>query len=130
MSCFRCFRQRKRRVKLMFVGLDGAGKSTLLQTIVGDPEDFEPTVPTVGFHNVVLPSKRAFVPGFQVEVFDLGGGKRIRGIWQAYVSDVHAVVFVVDAADTARLDEARTGLYFPFTTFRRLWYQLRSHKYW
>ena len=52
MSCFRCFRQRKRRVKLMFVGLDGAGKSTLLQTIVGDPEDFEPTVPTVGFHNV------------------------------------------------------------------------------
>ena len=53
MGCFSCLGGKSaRRVRLMFVGLDGAGKSTLLQTIAGDPE--EPTVPTVGFHNVTL----------------------------------------------------------------------------
>ena len=92
-----------RRVRLMFVGLDGAGKSTLLQTIARDPE--EPTVPTVGFHNVALRRERTFDSGFDVDVFDLGGGKRIRGIWKHYVADVHACVFVVDSADSKRAEE-------------------------
>ena len=81
MGCFSCLGGKSaRRVRLMFVGLDGAGKSTLLQTIAGDPE--EPTVPTVGFHNVTLRRERTFDSGFDVDVFDLGGGKRIRGIWK------------------------------------------------
>ena len=108
MSCFGCFGGKSNhRVRLMFVGLDGAGKSTLLQRIVGDPE--EPAVPTVGFHNVALPRNRtkSFTSGFDVDVFDLGGGKRIRGIWKAYVADVHACVFVVDSADTKRAEETR-----------------------
>ena len=99
MGCFSCLGGKSaRRVRLMFVGLDGAGKSTLLQTIAGDPE--EPTVPTVGFHNVALRRERTFDSGFDVDVFDLGGGKRIRGIWKHYVADVHACVFVVDSVDS------------------------------
>ena len=70
MGCFSCLGGKSaRRVRLMFVGLDGAGKSTLLQTIAGDPE--EPTVPTVGFHNVALRRERTFDSGFDVDVFDL-----------------------------------------------------------
>lgn len=109
MGCFSCLGGKSaRRVRLMFVGLDGAGKSTLLQTIAGDPE--EPTVPTVGFHNVTLRRERTFDSGFDVDVFDLGGGKRIRGIWKHYVADVHACVFVVDSADSKRAEEAREAL--------------------
>ena len=109
MGCFSCLGGKSaRRVRLMFVGLDGAGKSTLLQTIAGDPE--EPTVPTVGFHNVALRRERTFDSGFDVDVFDLGGGKRIRGIWKHYVADVHACVFVVDSADSKRAEEAREAL--------------------
>ena len=96
----------------MFVGLDGAGKSTLLQTLVG--EDDEPTVPTVGFDNVSLPAATAKQFGaaqFEIEVFDLGGGKRIRSIWYAYVADAFGVVFVVDSADVGKLDEAREVLH-------------------
>lgn len=84
----------------MLVGLDGAGKSTLLQAILGEP--FEKTMPTFGFNNASTSRD-----GFDVDLFDLGGGKRIRGIWKAYTADVHGCVFVVDAADEARFSESR-----------------------
>ena len=84
----------------MLVGLDGAGKSTLLQAILGEP--FEKTMPTFGFNNASTSRD-----GFDVDLFDLGGGKRIRGIWKAYTADVHGCVFVVDAANEARFSESR-----------------------
>ena len=80
--------------------MDGAGKSTLLQTILGaEPEK---TMPTFGFNNESM--SRA---GFDVDLFDLGGGKRIRGIWKAYMADVHGCIFVVDSAAEDRLHECR-----------------------
>ena len=68
----------------MLVGLDGAGKSTLLQAILGEP--CLKTMPTFGFSNASTSRD-----GFDVDLFDLGGGKRIRGIWKAYTADVHGV---------------------------------------
>lgn len=82
----------------VLVGLDGAGKSTLLQTLLG--QDPEPTMPTFGFNNESLTRG-----GFDVDVFDLGGGEKIRGIWKAYTADVHGCAFVVDSSDSHRLDE-------------------------
>ncbi|ACO61394.1 predicted protein, partial [Micromonas commoda] len=82
----------------VLVGLDGAGKSTLLQTLLG--QDPEPTMPTFGFNNESLTRG-----GFDVDVFDLGGGEKIRGIWKAYTADVHGCAFVVDSSDDSRLDE-------------------------
>ena len=32
---------------------------------------------------------------------------RMRSIWDKYYSDAHGVVFVIDAADVARIEEAR-----------------------
>ena len=82
------------------MGLDGAGKSTLLQTILGaEPEK---TMPTFGFNN-----ESTSRGGFDVDLFDLGGGKRIRGIWKAYMADVHGCIFVVDSAAEDRLAECR-----------------------
>ena len=62
--------------------MDGAGKSTLLQTLLGQAP--ESTMPTFGFNNESLTRG-----GFDVDVFDLGGGRKIRGIWKAYMADVH-----------------------------------------
>jgi hypothetical protein len=45
-----------------------------------------------------------------VEIFDLGGSKNVRRIWKAYFSEVHAVVYVVDATDKERFGEARIAL--------------------
>ena len=84
----------------VLVGLDGAGKSTLLQTILGDAP--EKTLPTFGFNN-----ESTHRAGFDIDLYDLGGGKRIRGIWKAYMADVHGCIFVVDSADEDRIAECR-----------------------
>ena len=48
---------------------------------------------------------------FNVTFYDLGGGARIRGVWPQYFADVHGVVYVVDAADESRMEEAATELH-------------------
>ncbi|XP_029374341.1 ADP-ribosylation factor-like protein 13B isoform X3 [Echeneis naucrates] len=82
------------------VGLDNAGKTATVRGIQGDnPND---VAPTVGFSKVDLKQGK-----FEVTIFDLGGGKRIRGIWKNYYSESHGVVFVVDSSDVQRIQETR-----------------------
>ena len=45
--------------------------------------------------------------GVSFKVFDLGGHAAVRKLWTDYMTDVDAVVFVVDSNDAARHDEAR-----------------------
>ncbi|KAG7249516.1 hypothetical protein CRUP_008728, partial [Coryphaenoides rupestris] len=47
---------------------------------------------------------------FQVTIFDLGGGRRIRAIWKNYYAEAHGVVFVVDSSDAARVPETRDAI--------------------
>ncbi|XP_069377548.1 ADP-ribosylation factor-like protein 13B isoform X2 [Paralichthys olivaceus] len=89
-----------RKVTLVMVGLDNAGKTATVRGIQGDnPHD---VAPTVGFSKVDLKQGK-----FEVTIFDLGGGKRIRGIWKNYYSESHGVVFVVDSSDVQRIQETR-----------------------
>lgn len=39
--------------------------------------------------------------------WDLGGAASLRGIWEKYYKDTHAIIFVVDAADADRFEEAK-----------------------
>ena len=55
-------------------------------------------------------------PGAPLRLFDVGGGEKIRGIWKCYYMEAHAAVFVVDASDPARFDEARTLLHEAYAT--------------
>ncbi|EJT46971.1 hypothetical protein A1Q2_02019 [Trichosporon asahii var. asahii CBS 8904] len=45
------------------------------------------------------------LPSTIMQFFDLGGQRDIRSIWPKYYDECHAVVFVVDASDQARLSE-------------------------
>nr|XP_040027078.1 ADP-ribosylation factor-like protein 13B isoform X2 [Gasterosteus aculeatus aculeatus] len=93
-------RECQRKVTLVMVGLDNAGKTATVRGIQGDnPQD---VAPTVGFSKVDLKQGK-----FEVTIFDLGGGKRIRGIWKNYYSESHGVVFVVDSSDVQRIQETR-----------------------
>ncbi|XP_042077385.1 ADP-ribosylation factor-like protein 13B isoform X1 [Haplochromis burtoni] len=93
-------RKCQRKVTLVMVGLDNAGKTATVRGIQGDnPRD---VAPTVGFSKVDLKQGK-----FEVTIFDLGGGKRIRGIWKNYYSESHGVVFVVDSSDVQRIQETR-----------------------
>ncbi|XP_045555563.1 ADP-ribosylation factor-like protein 13B isoform X1 [Salmo salar] len=94
------WRQPARKITLVMVGLDNAGKTATVRGIQGEsPED---VAPTVGFSKVDLKQGK-----FEVTIFDLGGGKRIRGIWKNYYSESYGVVFVVDSSDVQRIQETR-----------------------
>lgn len=94
------WREPARKVTLVMVGLDNAGKTATVRGIQGDnPQD---VAPTVGFSKVDLKQGK-----FEVTIFDLGGGKKIRGIWKNYYSESHGVVFVVDSSDIQRIQETR-----------------------
>ncbi|XP_014244409.1 ADP-ribosylation factor-like protein 13B isoform X2 [Cimex lectularius] len=93
----------RRKIVLLLVGLDNSGKTTAVKALSGDFVDS--TVPTVGFSVVKLPTR-----GYDVFIYDLGGGPQIRAIWNSYFHDVHGVIFVVDASDRSRLEESRSIL--------------------
>ncbi|NXJ05943.1 AR13B protein, partial [Odontophorus gujanensis] len=66
------------------------------------PED---VAPTVGFSKIDLKQGR-----FEVTIFDLGGGKRIRNIWRNYYAESYGVIFVVDSSDIERMEETKEAM--------------------
>ena len=88
----------------MLVGLDNAGKSTVLLALQGESTDNVTT--TWGFARETLAEGAC-----KLDVYDLGGGKNIRKIWERYYAEVHGVLFCVDAADKQRLQEAKGELH-------------------
>ncbi|KAL7410243.1 P-loop containing nucleoside triphosphate hydrolase protein [Mrakia frigida] len=97
---------RKETFSVIIIGLDNAGKTTMLEQIKHqyNPNTPSPDVtkiaPTVGqgVGKISLPSTI-------LQFWDLGGQRDIRSIWSKYYEECHAVVYVVDAADPARLEE-------------------------
>ena len=87
-------------VTVAVLGLDGAGKTSFLNALQGDAG--ARVRPTVGFK----PLSMALNEALQIKFYDIGGGKKIRGIWDKYYHDVHACIYMVDASDAARNDEA------------------------
>ena len=78
-------------IQLAVLGAGNAGKSSLLNMLQGK---FDPKIkPTLGFTPVAFNTEE-----FQVTFYDLGGGEKIRNIWDQYYHDVHAFIFVVDAS--------------------------------
>lgn len=102
-SCFRKKKSPKRKVTLLLVGLDNAGKTTAIKGIQGESQD--DVAPTVGFSSIELQ-----LDNFEITVYDLGGGRKIRSIWQNYYAEVHGIIFVIDASAEDRLSECQETL--------------------
>lgn len=94
----------KKNPHVLLLGLDSSGKSTLLyrlhQGVIMD------TSPTIGFNVVTLVlNKRS-----ALTVWDVGGQKSLRSNWRHYLEGSKALVFVVDASDRNRVEEAKMAL--------------------
>lgn len=86
--------------RILMVGLDNAGKTTILYTLsLG--ETVTKTVPTIGFNVQTVTHK-----DITMSVWDVGGQSKIRGLWHHYLKGTHAIIYVVDSADTERLNES------------------------
>eukprot|EP01035_Chromulina_nebulosa_P024542 gene24542-31962_t len=97
----------KPNVHVLIIGLDYAGKTTTLEKIKGKfgnnlhPIPPERIPPTIGMNLAKITYS-----GTQVVIWDLGGQIKMRNMWEKYYDDANAIVFVVDASDMSRLEEA------------------------
>lgn len=88
-------------IQIALLGIGGAGKTSWINTLQGD---FDSRIrPSNGFR----PITTMLGESTQIKFYDLGGGDRIRNIWSQYYHDVHAVIYVFDAAaDAATMEKA------------------------
>ncbi|KAK4149794.1 ADP-ribosylation factor family-domain-containing protein [Chaetomidium leptoderma] len=95
---------RLQRAKVLFLGLDNAGKSTLLQMV------------SRGRRGIVAPTLHPTLEEWTIgrvvfATLDLAGHQEARRLWRDYLHDTTAVVFIVDAKDPGRFDEAAAALH-------------------
>ncbi|EMP37601.1 ADP-ribosylation factor-like protein 3 [Chelonia mydas] len=64
-------------VRILLLGLDNAGKTTLLKQLAS--EDISHITPTQGFNIKSVQSQ-----GFKLNVWDIGGQRKIRPYWRNY----------------------------------------------
>ncbi|MBK5113231.1 MAG: GTP-binding protein [Candidatus Heimdallarchaeota archaeon] len=84
-----------------FVGIDNAGKTTIIDIFT--KHKISKTIPTVG---VNLEQVSFSEIDFDLSILDLGGQKSFRLLWVDYLNTVDMVLYVIDASDHERLDEA------------------------
>ncbi|XP_017313656.1 ADP-ribosylation factor-like protein 11 isoform X1 [Ictalurus punctatus] len=97
-------KQLKKVPNVVLMGLDSAGKSTLLYRLSRGA--IMSTSPTVGFNVVTLELKKTMI----LTVWDVGGQQCLRPNWRYYLEGCKALVFVVDASDRTRMEEAKMAL--------------------
>uniref|UniRef100_A0A1B6M9Y6 ADP-ribosylation factor-like protein 3 n=1 Tax=Graphocephala atropunctata TaxID=36148 RepID=A0A1B6M9Y6_9HEMI len=87
-----------KELRILLLGLDNAGKTTLLKKLAS--EDVTHITPTQGFN-----IKSVQCDGFKLNVWDIGGQRKIRPYWRNYFENTDVMIYVIDSADRKRLDE-------------------------
>lgn len=95
----------KQEMELSLVGLQNAGKTSLVNVIAtgGYSEDM---IPTVGFN-----MRKVTKGNVTIKLWDLGGQRRFRSMWERYCRGVSAILYVVDAADRDSIPISRSELH-------------------
>ena len=100
--CFQSFH-------IAILGLDSAGKTTVLYRMQFN--EFVNTVPTKGFNSEKV---KVSLGGHRTVTFhfwDVGGQEKLRPLWKSYTRRTDGLVFVVDAAEGERMEEAKVELH-------------------
>jgi GTP-binding protein SAR1 len=90
---------RPKPAKLVFVGLDNAGKSSLLQNCANNLPGFAAATSHPG-------SEMLIKANVSFTTLDVGGHHQNRELWTKSICGASAIIFMVDAQDAERFDEA------------------------
>uniref|UniRef100_H2Z964 ADP-ribosylation factor-like protein 3 n=1 Tax=Ciona savignyi TaxID=51511 RepID=H2Z964_CIOSA len=93
----------QKELRILLLGLDNAGKTTILKKLAS--EDINHITPTQGFN-----IKSVHTQGFKLNVWDIGGQRRIRPYWRNYFENTDILIYVVDSTDRKRFDETGNEL--------------------
>ncbi|CAK9818152.1 E3 ubiquitin-protein ligase TRIM23 [Anthophora plagiata] len=91
-------------MRVVILGLDGAGKTSILSAMRGITLS-GPPIPTIGFNVESLEYKNLVFT-----LWDVGGEQKFRPLWKHYYHNTQAVIFVVDASNRSRFEEAQNEL--------------------
>ena len=80
------YKGKDKELRILLLGLDNAGKTTILKTMASE-SDVELVKPTLGFNVKAVQSE-----GFKLNVWDIGGQKKIRPYWKHYFEDTDVLV--------------------------------------
>mmetsp|Transcript_50010 Transcript_50010/g.100680 ORF Transcript_50010/g.100680 Transcript_50010/m.100680 type:complete len:198 (-) Transcript_50010:53-646(-) len=99
----------KEECRMVLLGIDNAGKTTTLEQLKSlfgaKGMAADRIAPTIGMNIGRLQIDKV------IAVFwDLGGHASFRSVWHNYYPEVQGVMFVVDSADTRRMEEAKKVL--------------------
>jgi ADP-ribosylation factor-like protein 8 len=95
----------KQEMELTLVGLQASGKTTLVN-VIATGQFTDDMIPTVGFN-----MKKVTKGNVTIKLWDIGGQRRFRTMWERYCRGVNCIVFVVDAADRAEFPNAKRELH-------------------
>lgn len=111
----------EQELRILLLGLDNAGKTTLLKSLAS--EDVSHITPTqvghkewieIGSFNFRIKEflflkgfniKSVQSEGFKLNVWDIGGQRKIRPYWRNYFENTDVLIYVIDSADRKRFDE-------------------------
>mmetsp|Transcript_15311 Transcript_15311/g.42822 ORF Transcript_15311/g.42822 Transcript_15311/m.42822 type:complete len:186 (+) Transcript_15311:273-830(+) len=92
----------KAKASVIVIGLQNSGKTSIVQCLHTDRDkDEDGVAPTVGFAVDRFAFSRA-----KLTVWDMSGASNYHTLWECYFKDVQGVIFVVDSADPASVEEA------------------------
>ncbi|XP_019959911.1 ADP-ribosylation factor-like protein 4D [Paralichthys olivaceus] len=96
---------------VVVIGLDSAGKTSLLYRL--KLQEFVETIPTKGFNmeRIKVPMGNAKSNSTTFQVWDVGGQDKLRPLWKSYTRRTEGLVFVVDAVEAERMEEAKVELH-------------------
>lgn len=95
----------RKELEITLVGPQNSGKTTLVNVI--SCEQFkEDMIPTVGFN-----MRKITKGNVTIKMWDIGGQRRFRSMWERYCRGVDAIVYMFDAADREKIAPARNELF-------------------
>eukprot|EP00483_Globobulimina_turgida_P000321 UN00321 len=95
----------RKEFRILLLGLDSAGKTTILHQFLSGKK--KATVPTIGFTVESL-----IKDNVHFSVWDVGGQDKLRPLWRQYYAGTQGLIFVVDAADTKRLELVKDEIHY------------------
>lgn len=104
LNVFKTLFRQKKLAKVVIIGLDNAGKTSLLHYLRTGQFLEEGYRPTIGANVEELKPEES---SWTFSVWDLAGQARFRDLtWMSFTKDASGVVYVVDSADSNRIDES------------------------
>ncbi|EDV28987.1 uncharacterized protein TRIADDRAFT_19675 [Trichoplax adhaerens] len=95
----------KEEMEITLVGLHCSGKTTFVN-VIASGEFNEDMIPTIGFN-----MRKVTKGNVTIKLWDVGGQPRFRSMWERYCRGVNCIVFMVDAADSDKIEAARNELH-------------------